>query len=247
MVVLAGRAGASVLPRAVNLVRTLGPWAAVGFIVLYAGATVAWVPASLLTLAAGATFGLLRGTAYTLVGATLGATLAFLISRHVARGWVVSRIGRSVRFRAVDTAVASEGFKIVFLLRLSPAFPFSAMNYALGLTPVRLRDYVVASLLGMAPASFLYNYAGFTAGQVAMGGSAGAPRGVGHYVLLGGGLAATVAVTAWVTRIARRALRDATGPDPHGPGDEGPPDDGRDPRPPDRREAGGVRVGDDSA
>jgi len=111
--------------------------------------------------------------------------------------------------KAVDHAVGREGGKLVLLLRLSPAFPFNAMNYALGLTGVRARDYTVASFFGMAPGTFLYVYAGYAAGQVAMSGQA-QPRGAGYWALLGVGLAATVAVTVLVTRVAREALRRAT-------------------------------------
>jgi uncharacterized membrane protein YdjX (TVP38/TMEM64 family) len=177
------------------------------FIALYATATVAWVPGSLLTLASGAIFGLGRGTLFTLVGATLGASLAFLIARYVARGALERRIGGDPRLTVMDEAIGREGGKLVFLLRLSPAFPFSLMNYALGLTAVRFRDYVLASATGMAPGTFMYVYAGFAAGQVALGAGGGGPEGLWGYALMGLGMVATVGVTVMVTRMARRALR----------------------------------------
>ena len=210
------RQGADLVPRALEAVRGLGPWAAIAFIGFYAVATVAWVPGSVLTLASGAIFGLARGTLFTLVGATLGATLAFLVSRHLARGALERRIGADPRLAAMDEAVGREGPRLIFLLRLSPAFPFTLMNYALGLTAVRLRDYVMASAVGMAPGTFMYVYAGFAAGQVAMSASGAGERGAGEYVILAVGLLATVAVTVFVTRIARRALRAATEPDESG-------------------------------
>lgn len=147
-----------------------------------------------------------EGTLYTLVGATLGASLAFLVARHVARSGVERRLGASEKLRAVDEAVGREGGKVVFLLRLSPVFPFNALNYAPGLTRVRFRDYVVASLIGMAPGTFMYVYAGYAAGQVAAGTGGAEPRGLGYYTLLAVGLLATIAVTVLVTRTARRAL-----------------------------------------
>jgi uncharacterized membrane protein YdjX (TVP38/TMEM64 family) len=156
VVIMLAREGTQVLPGALEWVRGLGPWAAVVFIALYATATVAWVPGSLLTLASGAIFGLGRGTLFTLVGATLGASLAFLISRYVARSALERRIGSDRRMAVMDEAIGREGGKLVFLLRLSPAFPFSVMNYALGLTAVRFRDYVLASATGMVPGTFMY-------------------------------------------------------------------------------------------
>ncbi len=211
LVVLA-RQGAAYIPPALDAVRNLGPWAAIGFIGLYALAAVLWVPGSILTLASGAIFGLAKGTAFTLVGATLGASLAFLVSRYVARGLLERRIGSDPRLKSVDEAIGREGGKLVFLLRLSPVFPFNLMNYALGLTSVRFRDYVVASAVGMAPGTFMYVYAGYAAGQVARSAAGAGERGPGGYVALAVGLAATVAVTIFVTRIARRALKEASEP-----------------------------------
>lgn len=212
-VIFLAREGRDLLPGALTAVRDFGPWAAVAFIGLYATATVAWVPGSALTLAAGAIFGLMRGTLFTLVGATLGASLAFLISRYLARGALEKRLRVDSPLAAMDEAIGKEGGRIVFLLRLSPAFPFNVLNYALGLTHVRFRDYLLASAVGMAPGTFLYVYAGFTAGQVVMsvGGDA-PPRSLGYYALLAVGLLATVAVTVLVTRAARRALRSSTAP-----------------------------------
>lgn len=207
--VLLGRQGAELIPAALEAVRGLGPWAAVGYFGLYVVATVAWIPGSILTIASGAIFGLLRGWIYTLFAATAGAVAAFLVARYIARSAIEQRLGQNARLKAVDGAVRREGGKLVFLLRLSPAFPFNAMNYALGLTSVRARDYALASFFGMAPGTFLYVYAGYAAGQVAMSGQA-QPRGAGYWTLLAVGLAATVAVTVLVTRVAREAVRRAT-------------------------------------
>jgi len=205
--VLLGREGAAAIPGLLERVRDLGPAAALVFIGIYAIATVTWVPGSVLTLAAGAIFGLVQGTLYTLVGATLGASLAFLVSRYLARTAVERRLGTSRKLLALDQALARQGPKLVFLLRLSPAFPFNALNYALGLTSVRFRHYVAASAVGMIPGTFLYVYTGYAAGQLATGAVGAAPAGPGYYALLGVGLLATIAITVLVTRIARRALQ----------------------------------------
>jgi uncharacterized membrane protein YdjX (TVP38/TMEM64 family) len=191
-------------------VSALGPWAPVVFVAGYALAVVAFVPGSLLTLAAGAVFGVGRGVAYVFVAATLGAAGAFLVARHVARAAVERWIASNPRFAAVDRAVAAEGRRIVFLLRLSPVFPFTFLNYALGLTRVRFADYLVASP-GMLPGTLLYVYYGKLAGDVAaLAGGAAPAKGAGYWAVLALGLAATVAATTVVTRAARRALRAAT-------------------------------------
>src|SRR5262245_51294196 len=115
----------------------LGFWAPLVFILGYVVATVAFIPGSLLTGASGYLFGLVYGTLYTFVGATLGSSAAFLVARYLARGWVERKIAGNPRFAAIDRAVGKEGLKIVVLLRLSPVFPFNLLNYSLGLTRVR--------------------------------------------------------------------------------------------------------------
>ena len=201
-----GRELGAYVPQFAEWVNGLGLWGPVVFILGYAVATVGFIPGSLLTLAAGATFGLLKGTLFVLIGATLGSIAAFLVARHLTRGWVERKLKDKPRFQSIDRAVAGEGLKIVFLLRLSPAFPYNLLNYALGLTRVRLRDYVLACL-GMIPGTFLYVYYGKALGSLAaVAGGAEVQRDAGYWAVLGLGLVATVVVTTIVTRIARRAL-----------------------------------------
>jgi len=191
----------------------LGPWAPVIFIGLYVLACVLFVPGSALTLAAGALFGVVRGSIYVSIGATLGATAAFLVGRHLARDWMERRLERFPRFTAISDAVARDGWRVVLLTRLSPAFPFSFLNYAFGLTRVPLRDYVTASWLGMLPGTVLYVYLGSVSGAVAeAAGGSGARTTPAQWTLLGVGLVATIAVTVLVTRLARRALNQQIGP-----------------------------------
>jgi uncharacterized membrane protein YdjX (TVP38/TMEM64 family) len=206
---IAGRSAIESIPRFADWVSGNGAVGALLFGLGYIAAVVAFVPGSLLTLAAGTIFGLAPGTAIVFVAATLGASAAFLVSRYLARPLVERRLAGNERFAAIDRAIGQEGRKIVFLLRLSPVFPFNLLNYALGLTEVRFRDYVLASV-GMLPATLLYVYYGKILGDVArVASGTPIPRGPEYYVLLGIGLAATIVVTALVTRIARRALRDA--------------------------------------
>jgi uncharacterized membrane protein YdjX (TVP38/TMEM64 family) len=205
LVLLARRLG-GYIPVFADWVESLGPLGPVVFVIGYALATVAFVPGSLLTLAGGAIFGLVEGTLVVFVGASLGAIAAFLVSRYVARGAIERRLAGS-RFAALDRAIGKEGRRIVFLLRLSPVFPFVFLNYALGLTRVRLLDYALACF-GMLPGTLLYVYYGKVVGDVAaLAAGAAAERGTAHYVVLGLGLLATLVVTTVVTRIAQRALK----------------------------------------
>lgn len=211
LLIMVGREAGAYVPRFAEWVEGLGFWGPVAFILGYIVATVAFIPGSLLTLAAGAIFGIGRGVVYTFVGASIGATLAFLVSRYLARGAIEKRLEGNERFAAIDRAVASEGLKIVTLLRLSPVFPFNLLNYGLGLTQVRLRDYALACF-GMLPGTLLYIYYGKLAGDVAaLAAGAETERGTEYWTVLILGLVATLAVTTIVTRIARTSLRAATG------------------------------------
>ena len=189
--------------------RGVGVWGPISLAAVYVVACVLLLPGSILTLGAGFAFGLLPGTAAVMAGSVAGAAVAFLLGRTVARGWVGSRIAAYPRFAAIDQAVAHHGFKIVLLLRLSPIFPFNVLNYALGVTRVSLRDYVLASWIGMAPATVMYVYLGTAAGSLAEVAAGGGSGGGGQLAMLLVGLAATVAVTVVITRIARQALAEA--------------------------------------
>jgi uncharacterized membrane protein YdjX (TVP38/TMEM64 family) len=209
-----GRSAGHLVPQFVGWVEAQGAWGPIVFIVGYVVGIVGVMPAVLFTLAGGAIFGLVWGTVYVFVAAVIGSICAFLISRYVARSLIEKRIAGNARFAAIDRAVGEQGLRIVFLLRLSPVFPFVLLNYALGLTRVKLRDFALASF-GMIPGTLLYVYYGKVAGDVAaLVGGHTVERGPGDYVVLGLGLIATVAVTVVVTRIARRALREATGEEP---------------------------------
>ena len=211
VLVALGRQAGRYIPQFAQWVNGLGVWGPIVFILGYAVAAVAFVPGSLLTLAAGAIFGLTQGVVYVFIAAVLGSSAAFLVSRYLARRAIERRLASNPRFAAIDRAVGAQGRKIVFLLRLSPVFPFNLLNYALGLTKVRFADYVAASV-GMLPGTLLYVYYGKLAGDVAaLAGGAAPEKGAGYYAVLILGLAATIVVTTIVTRTARRALKEATG------------------------------------
>ncbi|MFM2315424.1 MAG: hypothetical protein RLZZ04_4702 [Cyanobacteriota bacterium] len=196
------------LRNALQWVNELGAIAPIAFILIYMVATVAFLPGSLLTLGAGVLFGIVQGSFCVFIGATLGATLAFLVGRYLARGWISQKIAGNQKFQAIDQAVGREGFKIVLLTRLSPIFPFNLLNYGLGVTGVSLKDYVLASV-GMIPGTIMYVYIGSLAGSIAtIGGetSATSANPVAQWAIRIMGFVATVAVTLYVTKIARKAL-----------------------------------------
>ncbi|HMJ84642.1 MAG TPA: TVP38/TMEM64 family protein [Vicinamibacterales bacterium] len=189
-------------------VRQWGLVAPVAFMLLYAVAVVALVPASVLTMAGGAVFGLVRGVAFSFGGALLGSTVAFLLGRYVARRVIERKLATMPRFAAIDRAVSAQGRRIVFLLRLSPIVPFNFLNYALGVTRISIKDFAIASA-GMLPGAVMYAYAGKVTGEaLALAGQAELPKNSSYYAILVAGLAATLAATTVITRTARRALRD---------------------------------------
>jgi uncharacterized membrane protein YdjX (TVP38/TMEM64 family) len=208
LVFLIARAGPIVQPyleRFAVWVDGLGPVGPIVFISGYVLATVALIPASALTLASGAVFGLARGVVYAFLAAAIGAALSFLIARYVARSRVESRIAGDPKFAAIDRAIGASGLLITALLRLSPVFPFSLLNYALGITRVRFLHYNLASF-AMLPGTFLYVYLGTLGGEAAKGEA----KGWQDWTLRIVGLVATIVVTTIVTRVARRALQEAT-------------------------------------
>lgn len=187
-------------------VQGLGPLGPVMIALLYIPACLFFVPGSLLTLGAGFAFGVVWGTVAVSLGSVAGAVAAFLTGRTLLRGAIEQRVAKNPKFAALDRAVAEQGFKIVLLTRLSPAFPFNLLNYAFGLTKVRLRDYLLASWIGMLPATILYVYLGSAVKNLADLAAGRIEGGPAQTVLFGVGLAATIVVTVFVTRIAKRAL-----------------------------------------
>ena len=207
--VFAGRQAAALLPAFAVWVAGLGTLGILAFAGAYILATVLLVPGSVLTLAAGALFGVVRGSIIVLLAATAGACAAFLIARYAARDRVARRVLRDPRFAAIDQAIGRQGRRIVILLRLSPVFPFNLLNYALGLTSVRFTDYLVACV-AMLPGTLLYVYYGRVIGDVAaLAAGTRIERGSEYYVFLAVGLIATVLVTTVITRMARRELQRA--------------------------------------
>jgi uncharacterized membrane protein YdjX (TVP38/TMEM64 family) len=175
----------------------LGAWGPLALIALWLIAPLLFVPGAPITLAAGALFGPLLGAAYSLVGATGGATLAFLLARHAGADWVERRAkGRLGQLKA---GVEAEGWRFVAFVRLVPLFPFNLLNYALGLTRIRLAEYVLATLLCMIPGAAGYAWLGH-AGREAL-------TGAGGWVRTGGialAVLAALVLLPWMVRHWRR-------------------------------------------
>jgi uncharacterized membrane protein YdjX (TVP38/TMEM64 family) len=196
------------LENALQWINSLGAIGGIVFIGIYIIATLAFLPAALLTLGAGVIFGVTWGSIYVFIGATLGAIAAFLGGRYLAQGWVKEKISSYKKFAIIDKAVSKEGLKIVLLVRLSPLFPFNLLNYAFGITSVSFQDYLIGSV-GMIPGTIMYVYLGSLVGDIALIGSKNqAGNIILHWVIQIMGLIATIAVTVYVTKIAKKALKD---------------------------------------
>ncbi|MDQ7785853.1 MAG: TVP38/TMEM64 family protein [Desulfomonilaceae bacterium] len=206
-------AGTTLLPvrdylvAALEWTRSLGAWGPIFLTLFYIVACLVFLPGSVLTLGAGFLFGVPIGLLSAWTGATLGACAAFLVGRTLARDWVVGKVSANPKFTAVDEAVGREGFKIVLLLRLSPVFPFNFLNYALGLTKVSFGNYAIASVIGMLPGGLMYVYFGSAARSLADVAAGKVEGGWAGQVFFWLGLAATIIVAGFVTRLARKSLR----------------------------------------
>jgi uncharacterized membrane protein YdjX (TVP38/TMEM64 family) len=185
-------------------VKEWGFWGPVFFGVIYAVAVVFLIPASLLTLAGGAIFGLVKGVIVISLASTTGAALAFLIARYLARGRVEARVKESPKLTAIDQAIGEQGWKIVALLRLSPAVPFTLQNYLYGVTAIRFWPCILTSWIAMLPGTFMYVYLGSLGSRAALGNETSGAE----WTLRGVGLIATIAVTVYITHIAKRAMQE---------------------------------------
>ena len=184
----------------------MGPWGVVLFTAAYVAAAVTLAPAFILTFAAGAIFGLWRGTLIVFFAALLGAIAVYGLAAPLAHGRIMRRLERDARVAAIRRAVVSDALWVMFLLRLSPLVPYVLLNYALALSGVRFKDFVLASV-GMLPAIVMYAYYGKIVGDVAkLAAGVSPPRGVEYWTLVGIGLVATIVATSMITRAARRAM-----------------------------------------
>jgi uncharacterized membrane protein YdjX (TVP38/TMEM64 family) len=185
----------------------MGPLGVVLFVAVYVLAAVTLAPAFVLTFAAGAMFGLWRGTLIVYVSAVLGAVTVYGLAAPLAQGRIMRRLGRDARVSAIRHAVVGNALWVMFLLRLSPLVPYNLLNYGLALSGVRFKDFLLASV-GMLPAIVMYAYYGKVVGDVAkLAAGVSPPRGAGYWTMVGVGLAATIWATHMITRAARRAMQ----------------------------------------
>lgn len=208
--VAAGKLVQPYLPTFTAWVSTLGVWGPLAFIAVYVVAVILCMPAFLLTIASGAIFGVTRGSIYVMLGAMLGGLGAFLIARYLIRDFVVRKMSSNPKLVAIDRAVGEDGRRIVFFLRLSPVVPYVLSNYALGVTRVRLADYLLGTI-GLLPIVVSYS---------AMGKATGATNAAGKSALsmpvLAVGVIATVLLAWLMTRIAQKAIAEAETTTPAG-------------------------------
>lgn len=179
------------------------------FLLTYALFTVLFLPGFILTVGAGAVFGILGGFIVVSLGSTVGACGAFLLGRFFARDMIEAKVTDDARFAAIDRAVGVKGWKIVFLTRLSPVFPFNLINYAYGLTKVPFWHYALASWIGMMPGTLLYVYIGAIAGDAAAAAAGVEGASAAEWAMRIVGLLATAGVTVYITMVARKALKEA--------------------------------------
>lgn len=187
-------------------VDSLGVWGPLALGAIYVVAALLLIPAWILTVAAGAIYGLILGTVIVSLASTTAVAVAFLVARYLAREKVRRRVEESPKLAAVDEAIGQQGWKIVALLRLSPAVPFNLQNYLYGVTAIRFWPCVLTSWIAMLPGTFLYVYLG-SIGKTA---AAGGETSVAQWIIRGIGLAATVAVTFYLAWLARNAIHKQT-------------------------------------
>jgi uncharacterized membrane protein YdjX (TVP38/TMEM64 family) len=184
----------------------LGPWKPFWFVMTYIVACLTFFPGFILTMGGGVLFGLLKGTLYVSIGATIGAGAAFLLSRYVAREWVIRKFAANAKFRAIDDAVAADGWKIVGLIRLSPVFPFIPMNFVFGLTRIPFWSFVLTTWVSILPVTALFVYLGTLLGDIAALGTQPIAAGKTKWIVTSAGIVTTVIVSLFISRIARKAL-----------------------------------------
>lgn len=185
-----------------QLIQAQGKLAPIIFILIYACATVLFLPGSILTLTGGFVFGPILGLCYNLTGAVIGATVAFLIARYVASDWVAAKAGG--KLKNLKDGVERQGWKFVAVVRLIPALPFNMLNYALGLTKVSVLGYVLASAVFMVPGAAAYTYLGHL-GEEAV---TGEPKEIITKIFIALSLLVFAAILPWLVKTLRKDKND---------------------------------------
>lgn len=189
--------------------RELGPWGPFVLAIAYVPLTVLAVPASVLTLGGGYLFGLPTGFVADSIGATLGATAAFLLGRTIGRSYVISKLNNYPKFQAIAIAIQGSGFKIVLLLRLVPLLPFNMLNYLLSVTPIPIGEYMLATWVGMMPITFAFVYVGTTLKDLSDVTHGWSEVSTTRWVLMVSGFVISVILMIYITRVAKASLEKA--------------------------------------
>jgi uncharacterized membrane protein YdjX (TVP38/TMEM64 family) len=202
--VAAGRLVQPYLPGFTAWVSSLGVWGPIAFIGVYVLGVICMMPVFLLTIASGAIFGVVKASIFVMTGSLVGAFFAFLIARYLIRDTVARYIAKNPKLKAIDRAVGEDGRRLVFFLRLSPVVPFVLSNYALGVTQVKLLDFMLGTV-GLAPIAISYAAFGHAAGAT----NADTGKSALSWPVLGVGVLATVLLAYFITRIAQKAIAEA--------------------------------------
>ncbi|XAR58528.1 hypothetical protein NMG60_11013959 [Bertholletia excelsa] len=184
----------------------LGPWGPLALAIAYIPLTILAVPASILSLGGGYLFGLPVGFLADSLGATIGATAAFLLGKSIGRSYVISKLNNYPKFQAVAIAIQRSGFKIVLLLRLAPLLPFNLLNYFLAVTPIHLGEYILASWLGMMPITFALVYIGTTLKDLSDVTNGWPGVSMTHWVFAALGFVVSVILMVYTTKVAKDSL-----------------------------------------
>lgn len=194
------------LEQILNGVAALGFFAPAAFVFIYLIGTVLFVPTVIFALAAGALFGVPMGFVVASASSLAVASGGFWMGRNLSRGWILKKVASNKQIRALDDAVAERGWKFVLLLRLSAILPFTILNYALGLSRVRFKDYFSASLIGLIPGTLLYVYLGSLAGKMVFENDLMQKSPI-EWVLIGSGLAVTLLMAVYSTLVVKKAFK----------------------------------------
>ena len=190
------------LPKTIDWIGSCGVWGPFVFLGVFIISAIFFVPSVIFAFSGGVLFGFGKGFVLSLTGIGLGALSAFLIGRYLAHDFVQEKIAVNPEFQKIFNALKVKGWKVIFLARLSPIFPFLIGNYAFGVTKISARQYFIASVLGSAPSALVYTYAGFMTGDIAEFGLHHS-RTLAEWLLLAGGLVATVVLAWYLRRLAR--------------------------------------------
>jgi len=155
----------------VTYLRTLGIWSPILFVIIYAVSTIIGAPSVIFTIAGGAVFGLVWGTIYSVIGATLGAVGAFWLSRYLLRGWVERRFGGHPTLQRFEAAIALHALQFVLIVRFPPITPFNVENFLFGLTSIAWQPYIIGTFIGIIPGTIAYTWLGVTGADTLQGGS----------------------------------------------------------------------------